>query len=229
MSLFVLGSTGLVGGFVVQAALKSKDWTKITTLTRRQPQFASDEAESRLNPIIEADTAKWTDIIKEVKPVPYAYISSFGTTRAAAGSAENFKTIDYGINYNAAKSAKESGVKTLVLVSAIGANANSPFLYLQTKGKLEDDIIALDFDHTIILRPGQLLGDRKNGKRNELPQKAADFLLNVPGIAWLMKAVNASDVGKIAVHFAEQAQKGELKEKVKIVGGGELLSLAGKL
>ncbi|KAI5949446.1 hypothetical protein KGF57_004656 [Candida theae] len=228
MSLIVLGSTGLVGGFVVQNALKSKDWSKITTLTRREPQFATP-GESRINSIVETDTSKWSTVIKDIKPVPYAYISSFGTTRAAAGSAENFKAIDYGINYNSAKAAKESGVKTLVLISAVGASASSPFLYFQTKGKLENDIIALGFDHTIILRPGSLLGDRNNGKRNELPQKLNDFLLNVPGVSWLFKAVKASDVGKVAVHFAEAAQRGEFTEKVKIVGGGELLELAAKL
>lgn len=228
MSLFVLGSTGLVGGFIVQNALKSKDWSKITTLTRRKPQFATPEAESRLDSIVEADSSKWSDIIKDIKPAPYAYISSFGTTRAAAGSAEKFKAIDYGINYEAAKLAKDIGVKTLVLISAVGANANSPFLYFQTKGKLEDDIIALGFDHTIILRPGQLNGDRGK-ERNELPHKIATYLQSLPGVSWLLKSIDASDVGKIAVDFAEKAQKGEVKEKVKIVGGGELMELASKL
>lgn len=232
MSLFVLGSTGLVGGFVVQNALKSKDWSKIITLSRRKPQFATTtpEAESRLDALVETDSSKWGSIIKDINPSPYAYISSFGTTRAAAGSAEKFKAIDYGINYEAAKLAKDNGVKTLVLVSAIGANANSPFLYFKTKGQLEDDIIALGFDHTIILRPGQLNGEREGNERNsEWPQKIANFIQSIPGVASVLMSIEASDVGKIAVDFAERAQRGEVSEKVKIVGGGELRALAEKL
>ena len=41
------------------------------------------------------------------------------------------------------KAAKENGSKVCVLVSSMGANASSPFLYMKTKGELEDDIIKL--------------------------------------------------------------------------------------
>ncbi|KAI5969047.1 hypothetical protein CANMA_001899, partial [Candida margitis] len=86
---------------------------------------------NNIDAIVETDTMKWPSIIQnDVKTqAPQAYISSFGTTRATAGSAEQFRAIDYGINYDAAKSAKEIDVKTCILISTIGANANSPFLY----------------------------------------------------------------------------------------------------
>lgn len=50
--------------------------------------------------------------------------------------------------------AKNSGCKYLALISAMGASASSIFLYSQTKGKLENDAIELQFDALRIYRPG---------------------------------------------------------------------------
>lgn len=47
-----------------------------------------------------------------------------------------------------------------ILVSSGGANANSMMGYPQIKGELEEDFKKLDFEHTIILRPGLLMGSR---------------------------------------------------------------------
>ncbi|KAI5968652.1 FMP52 [Candida margitis] len=217
--LFVLGSTGLVGGFVIKTGLQAKQWTKITTLTRREPQFATEE---KIDAIVNTDLDEWPNIIKDVKPTPFAFISAFGTTRAAAGSAENFKKIDYGTNLDAARAAKESGAKACILVSAFGASTKSPFFYFRTKAHLEEAIIALDFDYTIILRPGMLIGER-DGK-SDWAHKLAKLTQNAV-FSPVFRSIHASDVGKIAVHFANRAKQGDMREKVKIVDGGELLEL----
>lgn len=217
--LFILGSTGLVGGFAIEAALKSTQWSTITTLTRSKPKFAND---SKIDAIVDPETDKWPSIIGDVEPTPFAYISAFGTTKAAAGSDENFKKIDYGVNLDAAKAAKDAGVKVCVLVSATGASTKSPFFYFRTKGELEEAIIALNFDYTIILRPGMLIGKR-NGK-SDWAHKLAKFTHN-PLLSPLFRSIHASDVGQIAVFFADRVKNGDFNEKVKIVDGGELLDL----
>lgn len=48
------------------------------------------------------------------------------------------------------------------LLTSQGADKNSWFLYLRTKGKLEDDVRALNFPHLNIFRPGML---ERNGNR----------------------------------------------------------------
>ena len=47
-----------------------------------------------------------------------------------------------------------------------------PISLYENKGELEDDIIKLGFDHTVILRPGALLGERKesHGLGNSIAQ-----------------------------------------------------------
>lgn len=39
--------------------------------------------------------------------------------------------------------------------------------YPQMKGQLEDDVKALGFEHTIILRPGLIVGEREEGRMVE--------------------------------------------------------------
>jgi len=41
--------------------------------------------------------------------------------------------------------AREAGVKSALLVTAVGTNANSGIFYNRTKGVIERDIIALNF------------------------------------------------------------------------------------
>lgn len=163
MSYFAIGSTGLVGSHFLAKALDSPNVSQIFTLTRRDMEKSGD----KLIKIISKNTDEWADLIKERKDVPEhsTFFSSFGTTRKAAGSAENFVKIDHGVNYECFKAAKESGkYDTAIIVSSRGANKDSYFLYMKTKGQLEQDIIDLKFDRTIILRPGILLGERKANK-----------------------------------------------------------------
>lgn len=83
-----------------------------------------------------------------------------GTTRAAAGGLDNQRKIDYDLNLELAQAAKKAGVKVCVLISSGGASANGFSAYLKMKGELEEAIKELDFEKTVILRPGFLLGPR---------------------------------------------------------------------
>ena len=48
-----------------------------------------------------------------------------------------------------------------VLISSASASKNSMFSHMSTKGKIEEDIKALGFDHTIIVQPGLTAGRRQ--------------------------------------------------------------------
>lgn len=51
-----------------------------------------------------------------------------------------------------------------ILLSAVGSNAKSSFLYVKTKGQIEDDLKDMKFSRLSIFRPGQLL-DRGHDSR----------------------------------------------------------------
>ncbi|KAK6202801.1 protein FMP52-1, mitochondrial [Scheffersomyces amazonensis] len=226
MSAFILGSTGLVGFQILRAVDKSTFYNKISTVSRRKPAIESD----KLNSIVEKDSDKWTDIIKKEAKGASTFFSGFGTTRAAAGSADNFKKIDYGVNYDAAKAAREAGVETIVLISTVGANPNSYFLYFKTKGELENAIIALEFPRTIILRPGPLLGERDKAKDflNTLSAKVFQFVHGTR-FSFFGNPIYGEELGQVAVNLSEEPFTKSDVPIVKFVDGGELTALSKKL
>lgn len=221
MTTIAFGATGLCGSEFVKIADQQKAFSKIVTVTRRKPDFSSN-----VTSIVEADVSKYPDIINKEKPkVCY---TSLATTRAAAGSAQAFVDIDYGINMEIAKAAKDAGVETFVLISSVGASALSPFLYMKTKGRLEDDVVALRFPRTIILRPGPLIGDR------DTPKGFINDTMNAvmkPFHSWgigraLFFPIYGAEVAKVAVKLLSQPLEASSDPVVEIVGGRELLRLA---
>lgn len=215
MQVFVLGATGLVGGHVYQKSL-AKGW-QVASVTRRPLTEGKN--------IVEADLSKWPAVIETEAKGYDAFITAFGTTRAKAGGMDEFRRIDHGTNYEAAKAAKAAGVNTFVLVSLAGALQGSFFPYMDSKGKLENDIIALEFPKTVILRPGALVGDRKesHGWANDLAMRMGAWTHNTP-LNFLTYGIPAADVATVAVYEAANAKNG-----VTIIGPGDLIKKANEL
>ena len=89
---------------------------------------------------------------------------TLGTTKKNTPNQDEYYQIDHDYPVLAAKIAKEKGAKSVFVVTAVGANANSTIFYIKTKGETERDIIALDFEHTHIFRPSMLMGNRKENR-----------------------------------------------------------------
>lgn len=217
MSCIIFGATGLVGKEILHQAEQSLTYTKIYTVTRRAFDTKSDKVEQH----VETDIHKYSEFLGQLKPK--TVYSALATTRAIAGLAEAFYDIDYTANIEIAKAARAAGAETFVLVSSIGALAQSRFLYMQTKGKLEDDIIALKFPHTVILRPGPLLGLRER-KQSTLNWASASFSKLLHGTYIGNNFVHpfyGPEVAQVAVGKA--AEPVALTEpKVEILGGKEM-------
>jgi uncharacterized protein YbjT (DUF2867 family) len=90
-----------------------------------------------------------------------------GTTIKTAGSQKNFRKVDIDYCLSIAKKAKDSGAKTLSLISSIGADSSSKNFYLRTKGQLEDAIQEIGFPVVNIFRPSFLVGQRSEKRLYE--------------------------------------------------------------
>ncbi|VDL67637.1 unnamed protein product [Nippostrongylus brasiliensis] len=77
---------------------------------------------------------------------------------------EGFYKVDHDYVVNSAKVAKSQGVKEFILVTSMGSNENSMFLYPKTKGETERDVAALGFEKFLIVRPGFLEGPREESR-----------------------------------------------------------------
>ncbi|KAG7696091.1 hypothetical protein KL930_003117 [Ogataea haglerorum] len=224
-SYFALGSTGLCGNFFVNIAANSANVARIYTVSRREPKVTTDS--SKLVATVEPDTEKWPALIKNLEiPEHSTYYSSFGTTRKAAGGAENFIKIDEGINVAAATAAKESGkFDTAVLVSSIGANSSSHFLYMATKGRIEEKIKELKFKRTIILRPGLLLGEREHAHSlfESASRKVGGFLRGTMLEGLFAHPIQGEEVAKVAFYLSQQPI--EKDNEVLVVDSKEMLKI----
>jgi len=75
--------------------------------------------------------------------------------------------VDFTYQYEIARVAAENGVKTYVLVSSAGANAQSRFFYMRMKGELDSIVKSLPFRNITIIRPATLMGNRNEKRAGE--------------------------------------------------------------
>lgn len=154
----VMGATGLVGTDLVQMLLASPDYAAVVVLNRRPSNLTHEKLTQRL---IDFDAPDLTGITGE------DFFCAFGTTLRKAGSKENQRRIDCDYPTTIATLLKKRGVRRMFLVSSLGADVKARNFYLRTKGKLEENVIGLNFERTVIVRPSVLVGPRAESRRGE--------------------------------------------------------------
>ncbi|SCU89871.1 LADA_0F00232g1_1 [Lachancea dasiensis] len=217
LNVLIFGATGLCGSSFVKYAVKERALS-VTTISRRKLTVSYEP--EKVNSVIEENSENWSHLIP---PNTDIVLSGLATTRGEAGK-ENFYKVDHDLNLALARAAKSQGCTTYVLVSSIGADANSMFFYLKTKGEIERDVLALNFDRTIILRPGPLVGERDKSKGlfNAIVAKLGGLLYKTSLQSLLSYPVYGDDVGKVGIKLALDSTH---SEKVQIVESKEILKL----
>lgn len=170
-SILLLGATGLVGKEVLRQALDDARITRVVAPTRRALAVRHDRLE---NPIVDfdalpADAAWWACD---------AAICGLGTTMRRAGSRAAFFKVDHDYVLGSAKLARQHGVGSFALVSALGANARSAFFYPRVKGEIERALESLGFSALTIVRPNFIGGDREERRPTERAFLAALQVVN---------------------------------------------------
>lgn len=150
MRALVIGATGAVGRDLVAQLLDHPAFTEVRVFVRRA--MGIEHPKLRTYIVDFAQPASWTGEVKGD-----VAFSCLGTTRQAAGSREAQYVVDHDYQANFARSARQGGASTLVLVSAVGASASSSAFYLRMKGELEEAVGQLGFERLIIVRPPLLL------------------------------------------------------------------------
>jgi len=223
----VLGSTGLVGSFILSTlrTSSSPQFSGIEIIARRSPPEAKDTAVP-VNEFVEKDTSKWTSYVSSLSPAPSVMFSSLATTRAAAGGFDKQYKIEHDLNIELAKAAKEAGTKTYVLISSNGSNSKSSFAYMKMKGEIEEHIKEIGFEHTIILRPGLLVGKREEPRSVEaVLHGVANVFGRIHSSLKDFWAQDADVVAKAAVSAAIKVEKGEVKDKIWVLEQKDIVKL----
>ncbi|MEG1233751.1 MAG: NAD(P)H-binding protein [Acinetobacter sp.] len=211
-SVIVIGATGLVGRELLKQLNQLEVCEKITAVVRHE--------DAQLRTLEKVQQFRLDDFLllndEDVNGYSHAF-SCLGTTLKKAGSKEKFYNIDYEINAHFADLFESTSTHYL-LISAMGANADSKFFYNKVKGKLENHIQDLKLEHVSIVRPSLLLGDRSEQRTLEdmtqkLYQKLSHFVPNT----FKYKPVTAAQVARTMLKAAQfQADKFEIYDNLAI-------------
>jgi len=189
----VVGATGLVGSHLISHL--SKIYPQVISITRTKTDYSSSIVK---NIVLDFDNIMNKDLFDKNNDL---YIA-LGTTRRKAGSDQNFIKVDYDYCINLAKNAFNSGVKRISVISSVGTNPNSKLLYPKTKGLLEMELSKLPFKHISIMKPGLILGLRKETRIAEKIGKILFSFIN-PFLFFGLskyKSVHANDIAKAMIY-----------------------------
>lgn len=212
-SVLIFGASGLVGKHCVEQLLQNKNVTSIGVISRR---ILADDFFSSTNKIQQhiidfelflfEETEKATALFSQYD----ICLLCLGSTIKQAGSREAFARIDLDYTAQAAKLAKASGINKIGMISALGSHPQSKIFYSAVKGKAEQSLIDLNFDHCFIVRPSLILGSREEMRIGEDLGKPLMKLISPLLIGPLKKyrAIQAKDIAKgLIKHIFNSKQK----------------------
>ncbi|XP_022094045.1 oxidoreductase HTATIP2-like isoform X2 [Acanthaster planci] len=162
---FVVGYTGEVGKEVVKELARTKIFSNVFLIGRREVKYEDElfkdfKMEQKI-----VDFDKLDDFANVFKGHSVG-ICALGTTKGKAGK-EGFIKVDHDYTMKVAELAKAGGCKHYNLISSLGANKNSFFLYTKVKGQVEEETRELGFERATVYRPAVLMCDRQESRTGE--------------------------------------------------------------
>lgn len=179
--VLITGATGLVGGHLLRMLLNAPGVKSVAAPTRRPLADISG--------VFNPHDPQLTDALAQVVDPIDIVFCCLGTTRREAGSKEAFVHADYTLVIDTALVGKRLGAQHMLVVSAMGASAHSPFFYNRVKGEMEEALIAQQWPRLTIARPSMLIGEREKKRAGETLFAPLFHLL--PGN---LKSIEARDV-----------------------------------
>ena len=156
----LFGSTGLVGGHVLNYLIQNPNYSKIKLFVRSFTEFNDPKIE-----IIQIDFNNLNKYAENIKGDECFFC--IGTTKKKSPDKNEYQKIELDIPKKIAQIAKSNLVKSFFFVSSGYANPKSSGEYLKFKGLVEEEIKNLNFDKIGIMRPSFLLGERQEERVGE--------------------------------------------------------------
>lgn len=161
-TVLIAGSTGLVGRELLRLLDREDDIADIRALARRPPDPLPSLRKARFVSIDYDRVDDFADLFR-VDQV----FCALGTTIRTAGSQAAFRRVDFEYPLTIAQLALDRGASHFLLITALGARADSRIFYNRVKGELEDALRRLPFRSITIARPSFLLGERSQSRPGE--------------------------------------------------------------
>jgi uncharacterized protein YbjT (DUF2867 family) len=156
----LFGSSGLVGGHLLNQLIEDNNYSKIKLFIRSVPEISDPKVE-----IIKTDFNNLQNHKEDIKGDDC--FVCIGTTKKNAPDKDEYKRVELKVPKEIAKIAKSNLVNSFIFVSALYANSKSSGDYVRFKGLVEEELKRLNFPKLGIMRPSFLIGDRKEKRASE--------------------------------------------------------------
>ena len=195
----LFGSSGLVGGQVLNRLTNDVNYSKIKIFVRSEPEIQSNKLE-----IIKTDFNDLENFKDCIKGDDCFFC--IGTTKQNSPNKNEYQKVELEIPKKIAQIARANSVNSFIFVSSIYANPNSSGDYVKFKGLVEEELKKLNFSNLGILRPSFLMGNRKENRTAE-KVGILTFRLLSPLLLGPFKKMRPINSGKVAKAMIKIANK----------------------
>lgn len=150
----LVGASGLIGQSLMRLAVGRGDLRLIGVARSEVPLPRGARME-----VLVADPANWADAIAAANAS--VLVCALGTTWKKSGQDEAaFRAVDQDLVLACARAAKAAGIRQMIVVSSVGADAAAKNFYLRVKGETEQQLAKAGLTRLDVIRPGLLRGAR---------------------------------------------------------------------
>ena len=208
----VFGSTGLVGGHLLDQLIKNENYNKIKLFVRSEIIINDLKVE-----IVKTDFNNMEKHKEEITG-DHCYFC-IGTTKQNSPDKDEYRRVELDLPKQIAQITKSNSVNSFVFVSSGYADPNSSGDYLKFKGLVEEELKRLSFNKLGIMRPSFLIGDRKEKR---LGEKLGIFVFKLLSPLFLgplkkMKPIHSKKVAKAMIKITDGDFKQNVFESNEIV------------
>ena len=207
----LFGSSGLVGGHLLNQLIKDTNYSKIKLFVRSIPEISDPKVE-----IIKTDFNNLQNHKEDIKGDDCFFC--IGTTKQNSPNKDEYRRIELDVPKEIAQIAKSNLVKSFIFVSALYANPKSSGDYVRFKGLVEEELKELNFPKLGIMRPSFLMGDRKEKRVGE---KIGIFVFKLLSPLLLgplkkMRPIHSETVAKAMIRVVNENLERNIFESNKI-------------
>ena len=156
----LFGSSGLVGGHLLNQLIKDNKYSKIKLFVRTDPEISDPKVE-----VIKTNFNSLENHKEDIKGDDCFFC--IGTTKKNSPDKDDYRKVELDIPKEIAQIAKSNLVNSFIFVSALYANPKSSGDYVKFKGLVEEELKELNFPKLVLMRPSFLMGDRKEKRVGE--------------------------------------------------------------
>ena len=195
----LFGSSGLVGGHLLNQLINDNKYSKIKLFIRKDPEISDLKVE-----VIKTNFNNLQNHKEDIKGDDCFFC--IGTTKQNSPDKKSeYRRVELEVPKQIAQIAKSNLVNSFVFISSGYADPKSSGDYLKFKGEVEEELKRLNFPKLGIMRPSFLLGDRKEKRIGE---KIGIFVFKLLSPLFLgplkkMKPIHSATVAKAMIAITQ--------------------------